>query len=281
MGGVKLGHVGGLKYGSIGGVKAGRIGGLKYGSIGKIYGHSLLGAANPNAEEDSDMDPTADAGLYSEHGQADHHMVGMEHPSAMYDHEDQMVGAPNPNSMQMQEYGMMQPQMNSMMEMARGANEGQMMGANAGIAMSHQMGHHHHAMMYADDGQMVGAEGPNAMLMPGQQPMGEQEMAMTPYAMYVNEDQVLALSQPMHEQGHGHMMHQSMYPSNISPRSANPYQMMRADGMPISHQASPAMYNHEQHHPMVGAPQQTVISISIAIFVIHNVFQDFVNSSIN
>lgn len=290
LGGAKLGHIGKFKYGSIGGIKAGRIGGLHYGSIGKLYGHSLLGAANPNAEEGgSDMGSPADAGSHSEHGHADHgyHSVGMEQPGAMYDNQnqEQMVGAPNPNSMPMQEYGMMQPQMNSMMEMARAANEGQMMGANGMPMPMHQpqpmdgsnmMGR---AMMYADDGQMVGAAGPNTMPM-----MGGQEMS--PYAMYVNQDQMLALSRPTHE--HEYMMHQSMYnPSNIATRSANPYHMMRADGMSMpgqmpppmptqhnmgidhnhmmvgmehQHQASPAMYG--QHDQMLGAPAPTVISMS-------------------
>lgn len=52
MGGFKLGHIGKIGYGGIGGLSMGKIGGIGYGDIGGLYSGSLLGAANPNAQDD-------------------------------------------------------------------------------------------------------------------------------------------------------------------------------------------------------------------------------------
>lgn len=74
IGGAKLGHIGKFRYGRIGGIKMGRILGIPYGEIGGLHSKSILGAANPNAEE-----PDMPAGA----------------PGSHYEHEEHSLGAPH------------------------------------------------------------------------------------------------------------------------------------------------------------------------------------------
>lgn len=147
MGHVKLGHIGGLGYGSIGKIKAGRIGGLKYGSIGGIYGSSLLGAANPNANApDSDVPAGAGAAHYTDNG-LDDQVVGSTHQGA----DSGMMADNDPMP---------------------GPMGGQMLAAPAMSDHFPTMADHHHmlgmAPMYGYDQQMVGAAQPSGMPMPTQ-----------------------------------------------------------------------------------------------------------------
>lgn len=309
-----------MHYGSIGGIKAGRIGGLKYGGLGKIYGSSLLGAANPNEHaEDSDVD-SGHTAFYS-NNDIDNQVVGMEHQSSMHDNQQkqqQMIGAAGPSSMQRQRHEMMiQPQMNDqhLMAMSHAHNEGQLMGHNMIYTADGQMlgangpkampMHEQMSMsgmgqtnMYANEAQMLGADGPKTMPMHEQMSMRGMEQAtmyadhgqmfgtdgpnslqmsrqnlgyMSPYEMYAGKEQMLGEASPMTD--HDNMMQH--YESNIKPRSASAYHMMRSDSTPMEtpmthqymdtvhmmmqQQRTPAMY--EQHDHMVGAqtPDQTVI----------------------
>lgn len=159
LGHMKLGHIGGLGYGSMGKIKAGRIGGLKYGSIGGIYGTSLLGASNPNADA-LDSDAGGAGSHYNDNHGLDDQVVGSAYQGpSMAEDDQQMLAAPAANNMPMHHYHQMLA--------APAANNMPMYHHHQSENMDNQQ---HLQQMYGYDQHMVGAMSPNNMPMPAPMP---------------------------------------------------------------------------------------------------------------